>query len=273
MDVILRHRVDRDYTVLTNKVLRDTRLSWGARGLLAYLLHLPSDFRLSVSYLDKQSPDGRHATSTRLKELQILGYVVIERHRDVAGCYTRAVWTVTDTPTRMPQSENPLVDNPPAENPTLGNPPLINTTDQQELTPTTTTSSKSLRRDAVVVGEELDFPPAFFGEHRASATVVIETCPNAFRQQILYEAAGIIERGKLRGSPIGLLRGLAKKAQQGAFVPSHGIAYGKKRRQERESHAQAAAESKSDPHASREVARKALATIRERIGGETGERL
>lgn len=272
MDVILRHRVDRDYTVLTNKVLRDRRLSWGARGLLAYLLHLPANFELNLTYLAKQSPDKRHATCARIKELQDLGYVAIERARNQAGCYTHTVWTVTDTPTPLPQSENPTVDYPTAENPNAGNQPLISTTDQQELNGTTTTAPKPSQRDAVVVGEELDFPPAFFGEHRASATVVIESCPDAFRQQILYEAAGIIERGKLRGSPIGLLRGLAKKAQQGAFVPSHGIAYGAKRRKEREARAQADAEAElrkqSDPARAREAARNALATIRTRIGGE-----
>lgn len=289
MDVILLHRVDRDYTVLPNKVMRDRRLSWGARGLLVYLLHLPANFKLNLTYLAKQSPDKRHATCTRIKELQDLGYVVIERARNRAGCYTHTVWRVTDTPTGMPQSGNPVdyptvdyptvdcptVDCPPTEKPTPGNHPLINTTNQQRLNRTTTTASQSVRRDAVVVDDQfevLDFPPVFSGELRDSALQIIECCPEEHRQNVLYEVAGIIERGLLRGSPIGLLQGVARKAREGAFVPSHGISYAAKQRQEREARARVDAEAalrkQSDPVKSREAARNALATIRKRMGGK-----
>lgn len=270
MDVILRHRVERDYTVLTNKVLRDARLSWGARGLLAYLLHLPGNFRLSLSYLQKQSPDGRDATRSRIKELQTLGYVAIHRERNTTGCYTHAIWTVTDTPS--PHSENPTVENPNTENPPSDNPPLINTTDHKELTETTTTAQAAKQHDAVVVGHQLgvlDFPPVFSGERRDSALQIIESCPEQHCQNVLYEVAGIIARGSLRGSPIGLLQGLVKKARQGAFVPSYAIGYAEKRRQEddaRATEAERVAGEHLDPIKDREAGRKAIATIRQRFG-------
>ena len=277
MDVILRHRVDRDYTVLTNKVLRDSRLTWGARGLLAYLLHLPGDFRLSVRYLQTQSPDGRDATRSRINELQTLGYVAINRERNATGCYTQTVWTVTDTPSLSPQSGNPTLDNPNTVNPPSDNPPLISTTTQQEIKRTTTTDNDPEQRAVVVGGyqfEDLDFPPVFFGERRNSALQILELCPVACRQQVLDETAGIIARGSLRGSPIGLLQGLAKKARHGTFVPSYGIGYAEKRRLEGETRARADAEhvsrKQSDPTQNREAAKKALATIRERFCGERG---
>jgi len=112
----------------------------------------------------------------------------------------------------------------------------------------------------------------FSGERRDSALTIIVPCPEQQRQQVLYEVAGMHERQLLRGSAIGLLQSLVRKARDGAFVPSHGIAYGAKRRQERETRAQADAEAElrkqSDPAKAREVARNALATIRNRIGGE-----
>lgn len=281
MDVILRHRVERDYTVLTNKVLRDTRLSWAARGLLAYLLHLPPNFLLSLSFLLKQSPTGRDATRTLVRELQRHGYIFIRRDRDPAnGCFIRTVWIVTDSPvispqTGFPTADNPTTEDPLPENPTSENPPLINTTDQKELTRTTTTAQAAKQHDAVVVGDQLevlDFPPVFSGERRDSALQIIESCPEQHRQNVLYEVAGIIERGRLRGSLIGLLQGLARKAREGAFVPSYGISYAAKRRQEREARARADAEAalrkQSDPVRDREAARNALATIRNQICGE-----
>lgn len=140
---------------------------------------------------------------------------------------------------------------------------------------TTTTTHATKQHDAVVVGhqlEVLDFPPVFSGELRDSALQIIESCPEQNRQNVLYEVAAIIERGRLRGSPIGLLQGLARKAREGAFVPSHGISYAAKRRQEREARARADAEAalrkQSDPDKAREAARNALATIRNRMGGK-----
>lgn len=266
MDVILRHRVDRDFTVLTNKVLRDSRLSWGARGLLAYLLHLPGDFRLSVTYLTTQSPDGRDATRSRLKELQLMDYVTINREREMAtGCYTQTVWTVTDTPIQ------PRTDYPTTDNPALDNPPLIRTTNQQEIKTTTTTGNDQAQQ-LVVVGnqfQELYFPPVFSGEFLGSALKILESCPVHCHQQVLYEVAAIIKRGSLRGSPIGLLHGLVKKAAQGTFVPSYGIGYAEKRRHEAESRTRAESERASrerlDSAKDREVGREALAKIRQQV--------
>ena len=140
---------------------------------------------------------------------------------------------------------------------------------------TTTTENAPDPHDAVVVGneffEELDFPPVFCGERRNSALQILESCPVPSRQQVLYEVAGIIERGALRGSPIGLLQGLSKKSREGLFVPSHGIAYAEKQRMAREARAKADAESalrkQSDPAKNREAAKKAIAAFRERSSG------
>lgn len=140
---------------------------------------------------------------------------------------------------------------------------------------TTTTAQAVKQHDAVVVGDQLDaldFPPVFSGERRDPAVQIIESCPEQYRQQVLYEVAGINDRGQVRRSPIGLLQSLVQKARDGAFVASYGIAYGAKRRREREVRAQADAEAElrkqSDPARAREAARNALVTIRNRIGGE-----
>lgn len=70
--VIIRRKVRRDFTALSNDLIRDPRLSWGGLGLLVYVLHLPDNFRLRLSHLSKQKASGRDATRARVKELEAL---------------------------------------------------------------------------------------------------------------------------------------------------------------------------------------------------------
>lgn len=119
-EVIVRHRVNRDFTTLDNRVIRDNRLSWKATGLLVYLLHLPSDWRLKLEHLGKQKKDRRDATRSGLAELEELGYLAIVRDRAEGGKFGRTIWLVTDRPELdRPCSENPNRAIPPSEDASL----------------------------------------------------------------------------------------------------------------------------------------------------------
>lgn len=53
-------------------VLRDRRLSWGARGLFAFLWDLPDGWKLRSSHLAGMGPDGLTAVRSRLGELEVV---------------------------------------------------------------------------------------------------------------------------------------------------------------------------------------------------------
>lgn len=76
----------KNYTVLSNTTLADERLSWEARGLLAYLLSKPDNWRVSVKHLVKISPNcGRVKTYRIIKELEDCGYLTQEQTHDDGG--------------------------------------------------------------------------------------------------------------------------------------------------------------------------------------------
>jgi hypothetical protein len=62
--------------------VEDTRLSWAARGLLAYLLSRSDDWKVLVNDLKKRGNLGRDGIYALLRELRSAGYVRFERHRD-----------------------------------------------------------------------------------------------------------------------------------------------------------------------------------------------
>jgi len=116
--VIVRGPTDADqFTILPNRVIRDHRLSFRARGVLAYLLSMPPGWRTSSTRLARQAKEGRDAIRTALEELQQHGYATLVRHQDEAGHWITE-WHVTDKACEQPvdnatypRPENPASDN------------------------------------------------------------------------------------------------------------------------------------------------------------------
>ena len=83
--MIVRSSRPRDnFTIISNDVINDQRLSFKARGLLIYLLSKPDAWRTTTAHLASVSPNGIDAVKTGMKELQQVGYIrrVKERHHD-----------------------------------------------------------------------------------------------------------------------------------------------------------------------------------------------
>jgi hypothetical protein len=94
----------RNFTVLGNEVLRDSRLSYCARGILAHLLSLPDGKREDIRTLTERTPEGRERVACAMRELQRFGYLTRTKKQTVDGrIYTEvAVFDV-------PQGASPLV--------------------------------------------------------------------------------------------------------------------------------------------------------------------
>ena len=98
--IIRSHRPDSHFTILRNDVLRDDRLSFRARGILASILSRPEDWRTTAELLAKQSGgrEGRDAIQSALKELEQAGYLIRRKERDAATGRIRTVTYVFDDP-------------------------------------------------------------------------------------------------------------------------------------------------------------------------------
>ena len=79
---IVRVQKTKDYTVMANYHLRDKNLSLKAKGLLSYMLSLPSSWDYSIKGLEKTLKEGRESIRAALKELESYGYLTRKRLRD-----------------------------------------------------------------------------------------------------------------------------------------------------------------------------------------------
>lgn len=75
----IKTKKDRNYTVLDNTFIQDTRLSWKAKGLMTYLLSLPDDWCVNFSEVLRHASDGRGSLRGAIKELKEHGYLVSKR--------------------------------------------------------------------------------------------------------------------------------------------------------------------------------------------------
>ena len=120
-----RHRFDGHFTQIPNAWLRDYRLSYKARGLLAEVLSHAAGFRISRERLARLGKDGRDSITTAIAELEACGYLTREQTRLPNGQMGETIWTTKD-PELAPLEDLPLAVEPKAAEPHLKNSELKN---------------------------------------------------------------------------------------------------------------------------------------------------
>lgn len=152
-NTITRRKYERDYCYMANEFLRDSRLSWKAKGIIAYVQMLPDDWVLNMRDLTNRATDGRDSLYSGIKELEKYGYCakVMQRNPDgtIAGyayeiCDKSVFQPFTENPvTDVPQPENPCTVKPDTDKPGTENPTLINTNLTKDLNTLNTNPSNT----------------------------------------------------------------------------------------------------------------------------------
>ena len=132
--VIFRVQKKDNYVVLDKGFLNDNRLSWRAKGLLAYMLSLPNDWLFSISDLAIRSKCGRDTTANIIKELTNAGYIHKEQGRTNIGKFGKMDLLVFEAPQAAPFTENQVTESPLTENPLMENPLTENPLTENPLT-------------------------------------------------------------------------------------------------------------------------------------------
>jgi hypothetical protein len=152
-NTITRRKYERDFCYMANEFLKDSRLSWKAKGIIAYVQMLPDDWVLNMRDLTNRATDGRDSLYSGIKELEKYGYCakIMQRNPDgtIAGyayeiCDKSVFQPFTENPvTDAPQPENPDTDKPDTDKPDTENPTLINTNLTKDLNTLNTNPSNT----------------------------------------------------------------------------------------------------------------------------------
>jgi hypothetical protein len=85
LKMIIRNPNRERYVIISKVGLEDDRLSWKARGLLAYLLSKPDNWEVMQAHLVKQGPDGTASVRAGLNELKEAGYITSAKSKNDSG--------------------------------------------------------------------------------------------------------------------------------------------------------------------------------------------
>ncbi|MEA0552936.1 DnaD domain protein [Lysinibacillus irui] len=121
---IVRVVKNKDYTVINNTSLYDTKLSWKAKAIHVFMLSKPDDWTFHNSELTQWATDGDTSFDTGLKELKKYGYVKKERRRGKNGKF-EWVTVVYEVPQHDGEQEQPIDKQPLPDSPSMENPPMV----------------------------------------------------------------------------------------------------------------------------------------------------
>ncbi|MEK5477595.1 hypothetical protein NYE70_11680 [Paenibacillus sp. FSL R5-0407] len=112
------HRVNKSgkqappFTRILNAPLQDERLSFKARGLLAYMLSKPDNFKFYIDELTKHTTEGKDSIRAGMKELEQLGYIHRYPVKNERGKIMSWELDLYESPSLRPESGFPVVENP-----------------------------------------------------------------------------------------------------------------------------------------------------------------
>ena len=113
---VIRVIKNKNYTTISNQLFKNKTISLKAKGLMAYLLSLPSDWDLSINGIVSTSIEGRGAIGNIFKELIAAGYIERIQIRD-KGKFVGYDYFVFEQPkSNKPITVKPITDKPLTEN-------------------------------------------------------------------------------------------------------------------------------------------------------------
>ena len=109
---IKRIQKSKNYSIISNEILRRKDLSLKAKGLMSLILSLPDSWDLTVNGLVEIIKESKNTVYSILKELNGFGYVERDRITDNTGKVVKWELIVYEQPhTKKPQLKKPDVEN------------------------------------------------------------------------------------------------------------------------------------------------------------------
>lgn len=157
MAIIRAPRPDSNFYILDKRISEDARLSWGARGMLVFLLGKPDYWAVSPAALVNETANsvkqsGRDAVYGLLRELLTSGYLHREQSKKGDGTFGGTDYMVSETPNEpADESDSPHTANPDAAphtdlphtaQPHTANPTLVSTDSKQGLKKAVSTEAR-----------------------------------------------------------------------------------------------------------------------------------
>lgn len=164
MSIVRAPRPKGNFYILDKRISEDCNLSWGARGMLIFLLGKPDNWRVSIQNLVNETSgsnrkSGRDAVYAFLAELKDAGYITVFQNRSESGAFGETDYLVhehSEPLPVLPDTARPDTAIPNTGKPNTADPTLISTKNHKLSTTTTERSENSDRSSRKLLLEALE---------------------------------------------------------------------------------------------------------------------
>lgn len=104
-NLIKRTKRTTNFSIISNDIVRHEKLSFGAKGLLCYILSLPDDWVLHKSYVQNTFKVGKHILRKLFDELEAEGYMHSLSMIHANGRWQGRNYMFYDVPTKNPENK------------------------------------------------------------------------------------------------------------------------------------------------------------------------
>lgn len=149
----------KNYTVMSNRHLKEPKMSLKAKGLLSLMLSLPDDWNYTINGLCAICVENETAIKSALSELKTFGYLTVVKNMPNTTKSGRIEYeyNIYEIPQKQ-DSEKQGIENLPLENQPVDNPTQLNTnilnTEEENIEDNTLTNVRGESRDVALT------PPA-----------------------------------------------------------------------------------------------------------------
>jgi hypothetical protein len=141
-----------NFTIISNVFLKDKNLSIKAKGFLAVVMGLPSDWEFSINGICSIIKEGKTAIYNVIDELKDCGYCTVVTCRDEKGRISGTDYTFYEEPQNGKQQD----DIPCTENLNMDNQPQLNTYSTKDLFDKEEKEDKSSKKNELKLGDYIE---------------------------------------------------------------------------------------------------------------------
>lgn len=121
--IFLAARREDPFARVPKQLLEDEKLSWKAKGIMAYLLGKPPSWHIQVGDIMKRGKEQERAVRSAIAELRNLGYAKLSMKREAGKILSWSI-LISDHPMFRPDCRNEDVENVHVRNEDVQNSPL-----------------------------------------------------------------------------------------------------------------------------------------------------
>ena len=106
----MKNKIKENFSIITNNIVNETRISFGAKGVACYLLSKPDGWKFYLNDIQSHSNESLFKVKKYIKELEEIGFLIRTKVKNDKGQFVGLEYSFNLDYTESQQAEKPTVE-------------------------------------------------------------------------------------------------------------------------------------------------------------------